>query len=131
MLWSLLKILVFVAIIALLALGAGFLMETSGGVQVTVAGTEYTLGPLQSVIALGVPTIFAAAMRDLSKLKFKSKSGGSRYIYELPWYIFIGPPGAGKTEALKNCGLEFGRTRSAKWHLAGPPAPARATRPRL
>ncbi|MCA0870476.1 heme biosynthesis protein HemY [Seohaeicola saemankumensis] len=54
MLWSLLKILVFVAIIALLALGAGFLMETSGGVQVTVAGTEYTLGPLQSVIALGV-----------------------------------------------------------------------------
>ncbi len=54
MLWSLLKILVFVAIIGLLALGAGFLMETSGGVQVTVAGTEYTLGPLQSVIALGV-----------------------------------------------------------------------------
>jgi type VI secretion system protein ImpL len=50
---------------------------------------------------------FASAMRDLSKLKFKSKSGGSRYIYELPWYIFIGPPGAGKTEALKNCGLEF------------------------
>ena len=50
---------------------------------------------------------FAAAMRDLSKLKFKSKSGGSRYLYELPWYIFIGPPGAGKTEALKNCGLEF------------------------
>lgn len=50
MLWSLLKILVFVAIIGLLALGAGFLMETSGGVQITVAGTEYTLGPLQSVI---------------------------------------------------------------------------------
>ncbi|WP_164661538.1 heme biosynthesis protein HemY [Tropicibacter sp. Alg240-R139] len=54
MLWSLLKILVFVAIIALLALGAGFLMETTGGVQVTVAGTEYTLGPLQSVIGFMV-----------------------------------------------------------------------------
>ncbi len=54
MLWSLLKILVFVAIIGLLAMGAGYLMESSGGVQVTVAGTEYTLGPLQSVIALGV-----------------------------------------------------------------------------
>lgn len=52
MLWSLLKILVFVAIIALLAFGAGLLMEMSGGVQITVAGTEYTLGPLQSVIAL-------------------------------------------------------------------------------
>ena len=54
MLWSLLKILVFVAIIGLLAIGAGFLMESSGGVQITLAGTEYTLGPLQSVIALGV-----------------------------------------------------------------------------
>ncbi|KUJ78013.1 heme biosynthesis protein HemY [Ruegeria marisrubri] len=51
MLWSLLKILVFVAIVGLLAFGAGLLMETSGGVQITVAGTEYTLGPLQSVIA--------------------------------------------------------------------------------
>lgn len=51
MLWSLLKILVYVAIIGLLALGAGFLMETTGGVQVTVAGTEYNMGPLQSVIA--------------------------------------------------------------------------------
>jgi HemY protein len=57
MLWSLLKILVFFAIIALLALGAGFLMETSGGVRITVAGTEYTLGPLQSVMALAVLVI--------------------------------------------------------------------------
>ncbi|SDD62573.1 heme biosynthesis protein HemY [Ruegeria marina] len=54
MLWSLLKILVFVAIVALLALGAGFLMETSGGVQITVSGMEYTLGPLQSVIGFAV-----------------------------------------------------------------------------
>ncbi len=54
MLWSLLKILVFVAIIGLLAMGAMFLMDTSGGVQVTVAGMEYTLSPLQSAMALGV-----------------------------------------------------------------------------
>jgi HemY protein len=54
MLWSLLKILVFVAIVALLAFGAGILMETSGGVQITVAGVEYTLGALQSVLALAV-----------------------------------------------------------------------------
>jgi HemY protein len=54
MLWSLIKILAFVVIVALLATGAGYLMETSGGVQVTAAGTEYTLGALQSVIALVV-----------------------------------------------------------------------------
>lgn len=51
MLWSLIKILVFVAIIGALALGAETLMDTSGGIRVTFAGTEYTLGPLESVIA--------------------------------------------------------------------------------
>jgi HemY protein len=51
MLWSLIKIVLFVAIVAALTLGAGYLLETEGGVQITVAGVEYTLGPLQSVIA--------------------------------------------------------------------------------
>ncbi|MFD1342615.1 heme biosynthesis protein HemY [Litorisediminicola beolgyonensis] len=50
MLWSLIKILVFVALVAALAYGASWLMGTTGGVQVTVAGVEYTFGPLQSVI---------------------------------------------------------------------------------
>ncbi|MGR3761307.1 heme biosynthesis protein HemY [Roseobacteraceae bacterium NS-SX3] len=54
MLWSLLKILVFFALIAVLAFGGLLLMETAGGVQITVAGTEYTLSALQSVIALAV-----------------------------------------------------------------------------
>ncbi|HEX8614939.1 MAG TPA: type VI secretion system membrane subunit TssM [Telluria sp.] len=30
-----------------------------------------------------------------------------QWIYELPWYIFIGAPGAGKTTALVNSGLQF------------------------
>ncbi len=51
MLWSLLKIIVFVSLVAALTLGAGYLMESDGGVQVTVAGTEYTFGALQSVLA--------------------------------------------------------------------------------
>ncbi|GHF35501.1 heme biosynthesis protein HemY [Seohaeicola zhoushanensis] len=52
MLWSLIKILFFVALVAALTLGATYLMEAGGGVRVTFAGTEYTLGPLQSVIGL-------------------------------------------------------------------------------
>ena len=51
MLWSLLKIVLFVAAVAALTLGAGYVMESQGGVQITVSGMEFTLGPLQSVIA--------------------------------------------------------------------------------
>jgi HemY protein len=68
MLWSLLKILVFVALIALLAFGAGILMETAGGVQITVAGTEYTLGALQSVIAMTVLVVFVWVFLKLVSL---------------------------------------------------------------
>ncbi len=35
------------------------------------------------------------------------KSGGSSSLYDLPWYIIIGPPGAGKTTAIANSGMEF------------------------
>ncbi|MFP7672315.1 heme biosynthesis protein HemY [Marivita sp. S0852] len=51
MLWSLFKIVLFVVIVAALTLGAGYLIESSGGIQITAGGVEFTLGPLQSVIA--------------------------------------------------------------------------------
>ncbi|MDO5641732.1 MAG: type VI secretion system membrane subunit TssM [Paracoccus sp. (in: a-proteobacteria)] len=35
------------------------------------------------------------------------KSGGASSLYDLPWYIIIGPPGAGKTTAIANSGLDF------------------------
>jgi type VI secretion system protein ImpL len=52
----------------------------------------------------------AAAMRErlttaLTLLKRASASRG--YLYEQPWYVIIGPPGAGKTTALLNAGLTF------------------------
>lgn len=40
-------------------------------------------------------------------LKQSKGSKGSLNLYELPWYIIIGPPGSGKTTALINSGLEF------------------------
>jgi len=52
MLWSLIKIILFVVIIAALTLGAGYLLEVEGGVRISVASTEFTLGPLAAVIAL-------------------------------------------------------------------------------
>jgi type VI secretion system protein ImpL len=35
------------------------------------------------------------------------KRGGAAALYSLPWYVIIGPPGAGKTTALKHSGLVF------------------------
>ncbi len=37
----------------------------------------------------------------------KQARGNRGYLYEQPWYAIIGPPGAGKTTALLNAGLEF------------------------
>lgn len=54
MLWSLIKIILFVVSVAALALGADFLLQTEGGVQITVMGSEYTFGPLESAIAIAV-----------------------------------------------------------------------------
>jgi type VI secretion system protein ImpL len=45
------------------------------------------------------------ALHALKRAKLGGRSG--RYLYQLPWYLFIGPPGAGKTTALTNCGLRF------------------------
>jgi type VI secretion system protein ImpL len=40
--------------------------------------------------------------------KLRSASGSKRnYLYSRPWYVIIGPPGAGKTTALVNSGLRF------------------------
>jgi len=49
---------------------------------------------------------FREAMEVLRKARFKSDRG-SVSLYQLPWYIIIGPPGSGKTTALVNSGLEF------------------------
>ena len=52
MLWSLLKIVLFIGLVIGAAWGGGMLLESDGGIQISVAGTEYTLGPLATVVAL-------------------------------------------------------------------------------
>jgi type VI secretion system protein ImpL len=57
---------------------------------------------------------FADAIETLKKTRLSGGGKaswwsvlGKQYIYQLPWYMFIGAPGSGKTTALVNSGLNF------------------------
>lgn len=51
--------------------------------------------------------MLAARMQE-AMTALRGASGRKRdYLYHRPWYVIIGPPGAGKTTALLNSGLHF------------------------
>ncbi|MBK1705548.1 hypothetical protein CKO40_13550 [Halochromatium glycolicum] len=74
---------------------------------------------------------FEEAIKLLRQPKQKG-SGKVANLYELPWYIIIGPPGCGKTTALANAGIDFplaaelgqqtiggiGGTRNCDWWIS-------------
>jgi type VI secretion system protein ImpL len=76
----------------------------------------------------GADAQLAARFQEALAALRQSKNGAKSFL-ELPWYIIIGPPGAGKTTVLGNSGLEFpladrfgkaavrgvGGTRSCDW----------------
>jgi type VI secretion system protein ImpL len=64
---------------------------------------------------------FKEALATLRKARFRGPDGERRTVSELPWYMFIGAPGSGKTTALLNAGLRFplGDPRGAGGTLEG------------
>jgi len=73
----------------------------------------------------------AQMQRGLQALRQAPNSGGGAALFRLPWYMIVGPPGAGKTTALRQSGLAFpaldprsgggmrgiGGTRNCDWWL--------------
>ncbi|MGQ0546837.1 MAG: type VI secretion system membrane subunit TssM [Betaproteobacteria bacterium] len=50
---------------------------------------------------------FEEALATLRRARWRCPDGERRTVSELPWYMFIGAPGSGKTTALLNAGLRF------------------------
>ncbi|WP_347859653.1 heme biosynthesis HemY N-terminal domain-containing protein [Planktomarina sp.] len=66
MLWSLVKILSFVAMVMLISFGAGRLMEAQGGVMIQYAGLELSFGALQAaLLVLGLLVSFWLVLKLL------------------------------------------------------------------
>src|SRR3954467_2450153 len=98
-------ILLLVAGVAAVA-GMSFHRRRKGAQQIAdgISGADQTVNDepvLKERMGDALPTLKTAS---------GNKSG---YLYDLPWYIIIGPPGAGKTTALVNSGLKFPLARGA------------------
>lgn len=74
----------------------------------------------ESVAAVGAK--FQEVLTELRRRKL----GNRRFLREMPWYVIVGPPGTGKTTALRQSGLNFpidltgdlhgiGGTRNCDW----------------
>lgn len=74
----------------------------------------------ESVAAVG------ARFQEVTEELKRRKLGGRRFLRDMPWYVIIGPPGTGKTTALRQAGLNFpidltndlhgvGGTRNCDW----------------
>ena len=74
---------------------------------------------------------FEKSIKALKQSKLGKGYGGDAALYELPWFMIIGPSGGGKTTALKYSGLQFpygeekdiatkgvGGTRNCDWFFS-------------
>ena len=65
MIWSLVKVLLFIAAIAAITFGADILLHSQEGIRIAAAGWEFTLGPVQVAIVLLVLVVLLWTLMKL------------------------------------------------------------------
>ena len=85
--------------------------------------------PQEDLSAEDIRAMEERAAKALELMRSTRVGKDREFVYQLPWYVIIGPPGAGKTTALQNSGLNFpvaqelgaaplrgiGGTRTTEW----------------
>src|SRR6187431_1312179 len=64
----------------------------------------------EQALAAEIQELHRQFQQGIGALKASSLAGGKSgadALYALPWYVMVGPPGAGKTTALRHSGLAF------------------------
>ena len=112
-------------ILLILLLGRG--RDARLAEEITAPPPKAEEAPEDAAVAEEIADMRARLRSALARLR-KSRAG-RRHLYDMPWYVIIGPPGAGKTTAIVNSGLGFplaedlgreavggvGGTRSCDW----------------
>ena len=102
-------------VIALIALGVGGYYgirqlrrrRTNDALVDELASPRTAAPPQDDLSAEDVKAMEERAAKALELMRGQRVGAQRELVYELPWYVIIGPPGAGKTTALHNCGLHF------------------------
>jgi type VI secretion system protein ImpL len=101
-----LTMLLFVSVAAFLVL---WRQLRAARASTAIAGTltnQEGAGSKSGAMAGSDSAVLAERFREATDELRRSKTAGAT-LYDLPWYIVIGPPGTGKTTLIANSGLRF------------------------
>ncbi len=128
-----LTILVLVTVVAVFLIRRGLATKKAGQIErALLAQASRIEDTVRPDLAAEIESMSAEFHKAVAALKSsRLKGGGQTALYALPWYVIIGPPGAGKSTALRNSGLPFpyvpsqsrgsvkgiGGTRNCDWWL--------------
>jgi type VI secretion system protein ImpL len=125
-------------VVAGLAIGLGLrawrIRRKAGAIERALAGRAAMASTtMRPDLAAEIDSMSAEFQRAVTALKRSRLGGGGRAaLYALPWYVIVGPPGSGKSTALRNSGLAFpyvpsqgrgsvkgiGGTRNCDWWMS-------------